>query len=82
MEATVKSKSLEVPNKEKKMADGVVILGTVAIVGLVGIFAIALVYNRPLWVRGTNKSLDVRTASTANMDGRTSESKTGPAVLE
>lgn len=49
--------------KEKRMSDVFVVLGTVGIVGLVAIAAIALVYNRNLWVKGTDSTLEVRTAA-------------------
>ena len=43
------------------MADGMVILGTVAIVGLVAVTTIAMVYNRSFGFRGTNDSVEVNT---------------------
>ena len=49
--------------KEKRMSDVFVVLGTVGIVGLVAVAAIALVYNRNLWVKGTDNALEVRTTA-------------------
>ena len=49
--------------KDEKMADGVVVLGTIASVGLVAVTTIALVYNRPLWVRGNSSEVQVRAGS-------------------
>lgn len=43
------------------MNDGLVILGTVAIVGLVAVATIALVYDRGLFVRGSKSEMEIRT---------------------
>jgi hypothetical protein len=42
------------------MSDGIVILGTVALVGLVAIMTVALVYDRRLWVRGSDSQLELK----------------------
>lgn len=51
------SKELE----KSKMTDGFVILGTVAIVGLVAVTTIALVYNRSFGFRGGKEAIEVQT---------------------
>lgn len=43
------------------MTDGLVILGTVAIVGLVAVTTIALVYNRSFGFRGNKEAIEVQT---------------------
>lgn len=48
------------------MSDGMVILGTVAIVGLVAVLTVALVYNRDFWVRGSHESIEFKTSSAEN----------------
>ena len=50
-----------VSNQGSKMSEVVLVLGTVTIVGLVAIVSIALVYNRSLWVKGTDNSIEMRT---------------------
>lgn len=50
-----------VANQGSKMSEVVLVLGTVAIVGLVAIVSIALVYNRSLWVKGSDNSIEMRT---------------------
>lgn len=52
---------MEPEQRDKRMTDGLVILGTVAIVGLVAVLTVALVYNRSLWVKGSSKQLEVET---------------------
>ena len=47
--------------EKPKMADGLVILGTVAIVGLVAVTTIALVYGRSFGLRGDKQSIEVQT---------------------
>lgn len=47
--------------KAMMMNDGLVILGTVAIVGLVAVATVALVYNRGLWVKGSSGQIEVKT---------------------
>lgn len=47
--------------KDGKMADGLVVLGTVGIVGLVAVTTVSLVYNRTLWVRGSRSDIQVHT---------------------
>jgi len=44
------------------MSDGLVVLGTVAIVGLVAVTTVALVYNRSLHVRGSSEGIEVQTS--------------------
>jgi hypothetical protein len=61
--ATMNS-SQDVTKGGKPMSDGIVILGTVAIVGLVAVVTVALVYNRSLWVRGTRDQVEVQTSTT------------------
>jgi hypothetical protein len=56
--------------RESKMADSFVILGTVALVGLVAVTTIALVYNRTLWVSGSDKHVEIRTAESTNKPTR------------
>ena len=51
------SKELE----KSKMTDGFVILGTIAIVGLVAVTTIALVYNRSFGFRGDKEAIEVQT---------------------
>lgn len=43
------------------MADGLVVLGTTAIVGGVAVLTIALVYDRPIWLRGDRQSIEAHT---------------------
>lgn len=50
--------------EESKMSEVILVLGTVGIVGLVAIATIALVYNRSLWVKGTDSSIELRTEAT------------------
>lgn len=47
-------------SKDRAMADGIVILGTVGIVGVVAIVSIALVYNRSLWFRGNSSEVEIQ----------------------
>jgi len=62
------------------MSDGIVILGTVAIVGLVAVVTVALVYNRIIWVRGTRDSVEVQTQ--ANVAERHSSIENGIGNLQ
>ncbi|MEL6110894.1 MAG: hypothetical protein AAFU85_33220 [Planctomycetota bacterium] len=57
------SNSQDVLSKGRGMSDGAVILGTVAIVGLVAVLTVALVYNRAMWLRGTSDGVEVKTSA-------------------
>ena len=43
------------------MNDGLIVLGAIAIVGLVAVASIALVYDRGLFVRGSKSEMELRT---------------------
>ena len=49
----------------RTMNDGLVILGTVALVGLVAIVTVALVYDRRLWLRGSDSRIEVQTGESS-----------------
>ncbi len=51
------------------MTDGMVILGTIGLVGLVAVSTVALVYNRPLLVRGNSSSVEVQTNTATDKNG-------------
>lgn len=67
------NKLQEVIEKGKTMSDGFVILGTVSIVGIVAVLTVALVYNRPLWLRGSRESLEVHTTPNDKISNRTED---------
>lgn len=48
-----------IATKGTNMTDGFIILGTVGIVGLVAVLAIALVYNRPFQFRGDSSRMEI-----------------------
>jgi hypothetical protein len=48
------------------MADELVILGTIAIVGLVAVTTIALVYNRSFGFRGDKEAIQIETRADSN----------------
>ncbi len=52
------------------MSDGVVILGTVAIVGLVAVVTVALVYDRKLGFTGSRNEIQIDAGEKANHIGR------------
>ncbi|WP_039963361.1 hypothetical protein [Rhodopirellula europaea] len=43
------------------MSDGMVILGTVLIVGVVAVIVVALVYDRPLGINGSKEEITIST---------------------
>jgi len=52
---------------ELRMSDGVVILGTVAIVGLVAVATVALVYDRTLGITGSRGKIHIETGETRTL---------------
>jgi hypothetical protein len=60
------------------MSDVLVILGTVAIVGVVAIATVAIVYDRFLWFRATNASVELRTDP---LDGTADGSKSDSHIV-
>jgi hypothetical protein len=68
MEVKMMSNTQDAPKKDLKMSDGLVALGSIAIVGLVAVLIIALVYNRAIWVQGSRDALEVRTSRTVHIE--------------
>ena len=71
--------------KDQKMSDAIVILGTLAILGIVAVTTVSLVYNRSLGLRGNKESIEINTRATNARSGVTQSSAANtqkPQVIE